>query len=120
MSTQDRNNFLWRPNDKSVTTNLRYDLEMNHWLKSMQSSSMKTMSGGGGGTSFIVIGLVIGLIINIILLILILISDFIVWIRNKFQEREVVRKPLPTDPIEDPVKANEFWNERGEEWENSS
>ena len=43
MPTQgERQNFLWRPNDNSSTTRLRYDLEAEHWVKAFESSSCKS------------------------------------------------------------------------------
>jgi hypothetical protein len=92
MSTQNRDNFQWRPNDNSVTTNLRYDLEMNHWLKSFKSSTVS--STFKFSSSFIVIGLIFSLSINLIFFILICLSDFIVWVVDKIKKREVgITKP---------------------------
>lgn len=34
----DRDNFQWRPNDKSTTTQTRYDLEAKNWLMAMRSN----------------------------------------------------------------------------------
>jgi len=42
MPTQsDRQNYQWRPNDNSVQTNLRYDLEAEHWTRAFKSAQMK-------------------------------------------------------------------------------
>jgi len=97
MSTQDRNNFQWRPNDNSVTTNLRYDLEMNHWLRSLKSSTVS--STFNFHSSIAVIGLIISLALNLILFILLCLSDLIVWMVNgivKTKKKEHKPKGPPT------------------------
>lgn len=110
MSTQDRNNFQWRPNDNSVTTNLRYDLEMNHWLRSLKSSTVS--STFKFSSSFIVIGLIISLVLNIIFFILICLSDIIVWIGNKVRSN-VPKEPKPRKkPMLSDDKLNEMWENR--------
>ena len=73
----NRDNFQWRPNDNSVTTNLRYDLEAKHWTRAFKSASMK--SSTSSAESFMVIGLVISMLANIVLFILICIEDVIRW-----------------------------------------
>ena len=97
MSTQN-NNFLWRPNDNSVTTNLRYDLEMNHWLKSFKSSTVS--STFKFSSSFVVIGLIFSLAINLIFFILICLSDFIVWLVDRVIKRDKrISKTKPIDTL---------------------
>jgi hypothetical protein len=94
MSTQgERQNYNWRPNDNSSPTRLRYDLEMNHWLKSLNSSSTGSLNGvsGNWGITFAVIGLILHFIVVAIWLVLVLISDLIVWIVNQFN----TPKPKP-------------------------
>jgi hypothetical protein len=99
MKTQgQRQDFNWRPNDNSSQTRMRYDLEMNHWLKSLKGSS-----GGGNGVSgnwgptFAVLGLVFHFVVVLVWFILIMLSNLIVWLVNLFhteQEYEVE----PADP----------------------
>jgi len=97
MSTQN-NNFQWRPNDNSVTTNLRYDLEMNHWLKSFKSSTVS--STFKFSSSFVVIGLIFSLAINLIFFILICLSDFIVWLVDRVKKRDKgISKAKPIDTL---------------------
>jgi hypothetical protein len=97
MSTQN-NNFQWRPNDNSVTTNLRYDLEMNHWLKSFKSSTVS--STFKFSSSFVVIGLIFSLAINLIFFILICLSDFIVWLVDRVKKRDKrISKTKPIDTL---------------------
>lgn len=80
MPTQgQRQNYQWRPNDNSSTTRLRYDLEAEHWLRSIKSASNKTSSAI---SSFGTIGLLIGLVINLIIIIVLILSQLFNWILN--------------------------------------
>ena len=92
MSTQNKNNFQWRPNDNSVTTNLRYDLEMNHWLKSLKGSTVS--SAFKFHPSIMIIGIIFSLALNIILFVLLTLSDLIVWIVDKIKKTER-KEPKP-------------------------
>ena len=82
MDTQEqRQNYNWRPNDESVTTRTRYDLEADHWYRSFKSaelrhkpSSIKSDLG--------VIGLFISLVFSLLTLIVVLLIDFIKWVRS--------------------------------------
>ncbi len=86
----NRDNFQWRPNDNSVTTNLRYSLEAEKWSKAFKSAQSNTQSANWG-ESFFVIGLVISLLANLVWLILICITDLFKWfmeIREKAIEKK--------------------------------
>ena len=37
-------NYNWRPNDNSSSTRLKYDLEAEHWVKSVDSAKQKLAS----------------------------------------------------------------------------
>lgn len=65
MSFQNRNNFLWRPNDNSSITKARYKLEAEHWLNAFNSVSV--MTTGGLSELFGIIGITISLFVNLIL-----------------------------------------------------
>lgn len=111
MSTQNgNNNFQWRPNDNSVTTNLRYDLEMNHWLKSLNTSSVK--STFQFSSSFVVIGMIISLFLNLIFFILICLSDVIVWIVNKTKKNHIKRSKEKIKPMLSKDRLDEMWETR--------
>ena len=76
----NRDNFQWRPNDNSVKTNLRYDLEAAHWVKAFTNANTKTASLLEVlGT----IGLIISFIFTAVLLIVLLVIKFITWIRKQ-------------------------------------
>ena len=81
METQNRDNFLWRPNDYSATTRARYDLEAQHWLTSLNSASYNKPSSSGLG----VIGLIISFALNILILSIIYVGKLFKWV-NKPKE----------------------------------
>jgi len=92
MPMSNRDNFQWRPNDNSVTTNLRYDLEAKHWMKAFNSASLSSSSSGG--SFFMVIGLLISMSVNIITLIVLGIVELIKWIvklRKNFMEKKQLK-----------------------------
>ncbi len=83
MATQEeRQEFIFPPNDNSAQTNLRYDLTAEKWMIAMRSAELKHKS-----TSIIadlkVIGLVFSLVFSLITLVVILILDFVKWVRSK-------------------------------------
>ena len=73
--------FIWRPNDNSVTTRTRYDLEAEHWYRSFKAAERKHRP-----TSFksdlAVIGLLVSLVASLLVLVIVLIIDFIKWVRS--------------------------------------
>ena len=80
----NRDNFQWRPNDNSVTTNLRYSLEAQKWTDAFQSASAKSTASFSKDLQ--VIGLILSLITNLIFFILICITDSVKWILEKSEE----------------------------------
>lgn len=79
----ERENYQWRPNDNSVTTRLRYDLEAEHWTRAFKSAQLnsKTLSFGD---SVSVIGTILKLVIGIVVLAVMLVIDLIKWINSKY------------------------------------
>ncbi|NNL15910.1 MAG: hypothetical protein HKO81_04630 [Flavobacteriaceae bacterium] len=75
-------NYIWRPNDSSSTTRLRYDLEAEHWYRSFKNAERKykptSISQDLG-----VIGLFISLISSLIVLIILSLVQFIKWLRSQ-------------------------------------
>jgi len=83
----NRDNFVWRPNDNSVTTNLRYDLEAAHWVKALKGASVNTTASLGEVLG--VIGLILSLVFLIILFIVQVIVEIVNFISTKrFEARE--------------------------------
>ena len=90
MSTfKQRDNYNWRPNDNSVTTNLRYDLEAEHWAKSFNSAQMNYSSSAGSAT---LVGLFISLVFHVIALVFILIYDGIKWLLELKKRKRMEKK----------------------------
>lgn len=82
MATQgERQDFLWRPNDNSVTTKTRYDLEAEHWVRAFKSAERKHRPSSIRA-DLSVIGLFIQLAFSLITLVVVSIIDFIKWIRS--------------------------------------
>jgi hypothetical protein len=73
--------FIWRENDESSSTLLKYDLEASHWVRAFKSAERKHNSAPIGETLG-VIGLLLGLILNLILLFVLLIADSIKYLRK--------------------------------------
>lgn len=73
------NNYNWRPNDNSSTTNLKYNLEADHWLKSIKHNKNSKASGSMLGDISNML-LVVSFIINIISLIVMVIWAILKWI----------------------------------------
>lgn len=93
-----RDNFQWRPNDNSSVTRIRYDLEVNQWLKSIGKSSVNSKSNMGHDFAFI--GLIFSTMFFLILFIITCLSDFISWIisgirKNKKEKyiKQELKKP---------------------------
>ena len=82
MPTQgERQDYLWRPNDNSVTTRTRYDLEAEHWYRSFKAAERKHKPSSIR-SDLSVIGLFIQLTFSLLTLIIIALIDFIKWLRS--------------------------------------
>ena len=86
MTQGQRQNYNWRPNDTSVQTNTRYDLEMDHWLNSFKGNlkSGSAQTTASLGEMFGYVGLFISLFINLLTLMVLLLIDFFNWVRKLF------------------------------------
>lgn len=73
--------FIWRENDESASTLLKYDLEASHWVRAVKRAERKHMPVSMGA-SLGVIGLILGLILNLILLFLLLITYLVKYLRK--------------------------------------
>lgn len=82
MPTQgDRQDFLWRPNDNSVTTRTRYDLEAEHWYRSFKAVETKHKPSSFR-SDLNVIGLFVSLVFTLFTLVVVLAIDLIKWLRS--------------------------------------
>ena len=77
----ERQNYLWRPNDNSSTTRLRYDLEAEHWYKSLKEAEKKDKSVSLG-EMLEIIGYFIDLVFSLEILITYVIIYVIKWLRS--------------------------------------
>lgn len=71
--------FLWRPNDNSASTLLKYDLEAEHWTRAFNSAQSKYKPYDPGPDSAF-IGSVVGSIFSLIYLIVTSIVKLFEWI----------------------------------------
>ncbi|WP_411894275.1 hypothetical protein [Winogradskyella sp. A2] len=78
-SQRERQEFLWRPNDNSVTTRTRYDLEAEHWVRAFKSATRPKATFTG---SMSVIGLIFSLIFSILNVLVLVVINFIKWLKN--------------------------------------
>lgn len=80
-SQGERQNYLWRPNDESATTKMRYDLEADHWYRSFKAAEMKhRMPSIKSDLS--VIGLLINLAVTLLILVVLCLIDLFKWWRS--------------------------------------
>ncbi|WP_178984176.1 hypothetical protein [Winogradskyella helgolandensis] len=68
--------FIWRENDESSSTLLKYDLEASHWVRAFKSAERKHTSTPISET-FGTMALVFELILNLILLIILSLTQLI-------------------------------------------
>jgi len=105
MTAGERQNFQWRPNDNSATTRLRYDLEAQHWVNSIDTA-LKTKSTG---STFHGLGLVLGIILNILSLLFWGIASIVRWDSNERRKSKMRKEtrfvPLTDDEFESRINS---------------
>ena len=75
-------NFIWRPSDNSVQTNLRYDLEAEKWFLAYQGARRKhTRPSFQESVGFV--GLLLSLVFNLIWLMGFLVVRLFKWVRKQ-------------------------------------
>ena len=83
MATQDeRQDFIFPPNDNSAQTNLRYDLTAEKWTRAFKSAQIDANTTSVGGSVTFIVTL-IKFVFNIVLFMVILIIDFVKWLRSR-------------------------------------
>lgn len=88
-----RDKFLWRPNDTSAKTLIRYNLEAGHWLDSLKENSPNTTSIG---EFFGFFGLLLSFIFNIIHFIVLILIEGVKWLMKNWPKKKVKPNPIPT------------------------
>jgi hypothetical protein len=86
MTQGDRQDYKWRPNDNSVQTKLRYDLEAEHWTRAFKSAQINSKTSSAGEV-FGVVGLCISLVSSLVVLIVLSIIDVIKWLRRTYSKQ---------------------------------
>ena len=80
MVTQgDRQDYKWRPNDNSVTTRTRYDLEAEHWTRAFKSAEMKHRTSSIQ-SDLSVIGMFFSLLFSLLILVVLVLKDCFKWL----------------------------------------
>lgn len=75
-------NFIWRPSDNSVQTNLRYELESEKWYLGFEAARRKHNRPSFQETAG-VIGLVLSFIGHLLLIVWLLGVHIVRWVRNQ-------------------------------------
>lgn len=76
---ENRQNYQWRPNDESISTRLKYDLEVDHFYRSFLSAQRKYSSKSN---DFKTIKLVFSLSFNLVVLIILAVMQLIRFIKS--------------------------------------
>lgn len=83
MATQDeKQDFIFPPNDNSVQTNLQYDLAAEKWTRALKSAQISTSSPSYGSSITFIVTL-IKFVFYIVLFVVVLIIDFVKRLRLK-------------------------------------
>lgn len=100
MPTQgQRQDYLWRPNDNSATTMVRYELESEHWLNALTNTLNKGRSNVSSFASDLQgIGIILNFIVTLIFVILLTVSKLLLWLlglTKRTPSTRVVERPKP-------------------------
>jgi hypothetical protein len=82
MATQgERQDFLWRPNDNSITTKTRYNLEAEHWYRSFKAAERKHRPRSIK-EDLSLIGLIFQVIFSLLGVVILSIAALVKWMRS--------------------------------------
>jgi len=87
--------YQWRPNDNSTRTNLRYDLEAEHWLTAYKNASAKTTVSFGKALGFV--GLILSIFFIALLFIFLVLREGYQYIIGKRKEKRGKREKTLAD-----------------------
>jgi len=87
--------YQWRPNDFSSRTNLRYDLEAEHWLTAYKNASAKTTVSFGKALGFV--GLILSIFFIALLFIVLVLREGYQYIAGKRKEKRGKREKTLAD-----------------------
>ncbi|MBD0833763.1 hypothetical protein [Aestuariibaculum sediminum] len=77
----ERQDYSWRPNDNSVSTQLKYELEAQHWHRAFKHADQKNKPITIG-QDLKVIGLIFTLIVSILTWVVLLFIEVFRWLRS--------------------------------------
>lgn len=75
-------NYIWRPNDNSASTRLKYDLEAEHQVRAYSQAMRKYHNKNGEKTMYL-IGWVLVVITQLIVLLFVGLYKLIAWMYNR-------------------------------------
>jgi len=87
----NRDKYLWKPNDNSSKTLTRYSLEGEHWINSIKNATSKPTTSVGDVFSFL--SLLLSFTINVITFILMILVELVKWIIKVWPRKEKVEIP---------------------------
>lgn len=74
----EKKEYLWRPNDQSPATKLKFELEVSHWLSAIKNSTPAPTPSFSEVSGFI--GLLLSFIFNLIHFIILIVIDVVKWV----------------------------------------
>lgn len=105
--------YQWRPNDNSSRTNLRYDLEAEHWLTAYKNASAKTTVSFGKALGFV--GLILSLFFISLLFIVLVIREGVLYIIGRRKSKKVRKERLREKTLADFPEGTLFYRTPPEE-----
>lgn len=102
---ENRDKYLWRPNDNSVKTNLRYDIEASKWMDSIKNSSPSPTPSFGEVSGFL--GLLFSFVFNLIWFIALNVIDLVKWIRKALPKKKDKFEGVPHFDNKPPLSDEE-------------
>lgn len=91
MKTQQNiNSYMWRPNDNSVSTKIKYDLEAEHWVDSVNAAQRYANRGASTEEVTAIVGGIFAILIGII---------YFVGLFFKFLYRWVFQENKNSEPL---------------------
>lgn len=103
----NRDKFLWRENDTSSKTSLRYSMEISHWLSAIKSSTPNTTSFA---EAYGFIGLLLSFTFNILFFVILILIEAVQWIIKVWPKKKDKYDGVPTFANRKPL-SNEEANE---------
>lgn len=91
---ENKKEFLWRENDQSPRTNLKFELEASHWLSAIKNSTPSPTPTFSQVSGFI--GLLLSFTFNILHFVILSIIELVKWIRKVWPKAKDKYDGVPT------------------------